>query len=379
VREPQLRCIFLGLTITSTWGNGHATTYRGLLKELAKRGHSVTFLERDVPWYAENREFTETPYCKVALYESLAELKERHSAAIREADVVIVGSYVPEGVAVGKWVNSIARNCTAFYDIDTPVTLANLKAGRCEYLSYDLIPSYQVYFSFTGGPLLDHIEQQLGSSCARPLYCSVDPSLYFPEDGQNSWDLAYLGTYARDRQPALERLLLSVAAGLPEQRFAVAGPQYPPETIWPSNVHRIEHLPATQHRFFYNSQRFALNLTRQDMVAAGYSPSVRLFESAACGTPILTDRWAGLSNFFEPYTEIIPVSTPEDVTSYLQMSDEQRLETADKARRRTLRFHTAAVRAEEFESQVAKSLELASYAKKRSRVSIRRSPTAALI
>jgi spore maturation protein CgeB len=379
VSEPRLRCIFLGLTITSTWGNGHATTYRGLLKELARRGHSVTFLERDVPWYAGNREFTEAPYCKIGLYENLPELKDRYAGAIREADVVVVGSYVPDGIAVGKWVNSTARHCTAFYDIDTPVTLANLAAGKCEYLSYDLIPAYQVYFSFTGGPLLDHIEQQLGSPCARPLYCSVDPSLYFPEARQSRWDLAYLGTYAQDRQPALERLLLSVASALPKRRFAVAGPQYPADTAWPSNVERIEHLPATQHRSFYNSQRFTLNLTRQDMIAAGYSPSVRLFESAACGTPILTDKWAGLSNFFEPYTEIVPVSTPEDVTSYLRMPDEQRLEIADNARRRTLRFHTAAVRAEEFESQAVRSLELETYAKKRSRVSLRRAPTAALI
>jgi spore maturation protein CgeB len=379
VTDRPLNCVFLGLTITSTWGNGHATTYRGLLKELSKRGHSVSFLERDVPWYAGNREFSEAPYCRIELYQSLAELKERYSGLVREADVVVVGSYVPEGIAVGDWVTSVARGCTAFYDIDTPVTLANLKADSCEYLSYGLIPKYQVYFSFTGGPLLDHIQQQLGSPCARPLYCSVDPSLYFPEGRQNTWDLAYIGTYAQDRQPALEKLLLSVASEMPGWKFAIAGPQYPADTLWPANVQRIEHLPATQHRSFYNAQRFTLNLTRRDMIAAGYSPSVRLFEAAACGTPILTDQWAGLSNFFELFTEIVPVSTAEDVTSYIQMPDEQRLEIADQARRRTLRFHTAAVRAQEFELQIEKSLERASYLKRQSKVTLRRTPTAALI
>lgn len=377
--DRPLNCVFLGLTITSTWGNGHATTYRGLLKELSKRGHSVTFLERDVPWYADNREFSETSYCRIEFYRSVPELKERYSATVREADVVVVGSYVPEGIAVGEWVTSVARGCTAFYDIDTPVTVANLKTGGCEYLSYDLIPKYQIYFSFTGGPLLDHIQQQLGSPCARPLYCSVDPSLYFPENRQNTWDLAYIGTYAQDRQPALEKLLLSVASEMPDSTFAVAGPQYPADTVWPVNVQRIEHLPATQHRCFYNAQRFTLNLTRRDMIAAGYSPSVRLFEAAACGTPILTDQWAGLSNFFELFTEILPVSTPEDVTSYIRMSDEQRLEIAEQARRHTLRFHTAAVRAQEFELQIEKSLERASYSKRQSKVRLRRTPTAALI
>lgn len=379
MNEQKLKCVFLGLTITSTWGNGHATTYRGLLKELHKLGHSVTFLERDVPWYADNREFSELPYSRVLLYKSLEELKACHAALIRQADVVVVGSYVPEGIAVGEWVTSTARNITAFYDIDTPVTLASLKAGKCEYLAYELIPKYKVYFSFTGGPLLEHIEQDLGSPCARPLYCSVDPTLYFPEPAEKKWDLAYLGTYAADRQPALENLMLSVAREMREVRFAVAGPQYPNDICWPSNVQRIEHLPATQHRAFYNAQNFALNLTRQDMISAGYSPSVRLFEAAACGTPILTDQWAGLGQFFEPFTEILPVSSPRDVTSYLQMPDEQRLEIAEKARRRTLRAHTAAVRGQEFESRIYKSLEQASYSKRRTRVSLQRSPTAALI
>jgi spore maturation protein CgeB len=379
VSEQKLNCVFLGLTLTSTWGNGHATTYRGLLKELQRRGHSVTFLERDVPWYSENREFTEAPYCRVLLYKSLAELEACHAALVRSADVVVVGSYVPEGIAVGEWVHSVARNVTAFYDIDTPVTLANLRAGKCEYLSYPLIPKYNVYFSFTGGPTLQHIERDLGSPCARPLYCSVDPSLYYPEATEQRWDLAYLGTYAADRQPALERLLLSVASQMPSKRFAVAGPQYPSGTLWPENVRRIEHLPATQHRSFYNGQRFTLNLTRQDMISAGYSPSVRLFEAAACGTPILTDKWAGLRNFFEPLTEILPVSSPQDVTSYLQMPDERRLEIADRARRRTLRAHTAAVRAQEFESRVLKTLEQVSSSRKHARVALRRSPSAALI
>lgn len=377
--ERPLKCVFLGLTITSTWGNGHATTYRGLLKELAKRGHEVTFLERDMPWYAENREFSDVSYCRIELYQSLEQLKETYASLVRDADIVTVGSYVPDGIAIGEWVTSTASGVRAFYDIDTPVTLANLKAGQCEYLDYELIPKYQLYCSFTGGPLLEHIQRQLGSPCARPLYCSVDPSLYYREDVSNSWDLAYLGTYAADRQPALDHLLLAVANGAPERKFAVAGPQYPLNIVWPENVQRIEHLPAKEHRNFYNSQRFTLNLTRQDMVAAGYSPSVRLFEAAACGTPILTDTWPGLTKFFSPGTEILPVSSPQAVTSYLQMPDEQRLAIADRARQRTLRFHTAAVRAQEFESLVAQSMEQTSYSGKRSKLSVRRSPSAALI
>ncbi len=376
--QPQLNCVFLGLSITSTWGNGHATTYRGLIKELARRGHSITFLERDVPWYSENREFKELPHCRIILYSSLEELKDSYASLIRSADVVVVGSYVPDGIAVGRWVTSLARNCSCFYDIDTPVTLANLAARKCEYISRDLYPKYQLYLSFTGGPTLNYIEQKLGSPCARALYCSVDPSLYYPEKLPVEWDLAYLGTYAADRQSALHRLLLDVAAVQPDRRFAVAGPQYPEDIIWPKNVERTPHLPASEHRRFYNSQRFALNLTRQDMVRAGFSPSVRLFEAAACGTPILTDVWPGLDTVFTLDREILPVRTKQDVTSYLRMPEAQRLEIGERGRSRTLRFHTAAVRAEQFESYVLASLESLACSKEQG-IAIPASSTAALL
>jgi len=371
--NPQLNCVFLGLSITSTWGNGHATTYRGLLKELAARGHKVTFLERDVPWYSENREFNQAPYCEIGLYSSIGELKDCWADRIRRADVVVIGSYVPEGIAVGNWLASVSDNVAAFYDIDTPVTLANLEAGKCEYLSRELVSRYDLYLSFTGGPTLRYIEAQLGSVCARPLYCSVDPSLYYPERQDPQWEIGYLGTYAADRQSSLEDLLLSVAHAKPAKRFVVAGPQYPADVEWPDNVDRINHLPATEHREFYNSQKFTLNLTRKDMIRAGFSPSVRLFEAAACGTAIISDCWPGLETIFEPGSEIFPANNSHDITSYLQITEKQRLEVGRKARERTLRFHTAAVRAEEFETYVLASLERLSYSNKRSKLSLGRS------
>ena len=379
MNDRPLQCVFLGLSITSSWGNGHATTYRGLLKEIAKRGHSVTFLERDVPWYAENREFHRAPYCAIKLYRSLEELRDRFASLVRNADIVVVGSYVPDGIEVGRWVTSVASNCTAFYDIDTPVTLAALRKKSCAYLSAELCCQYSIYFSFTGGPTLDYIEQKLGSPCARALYCSVDPSLYYPEPQLHSWDLAYLGTYAPDRQPSLEKLMINVARRQPGRHFVVAGPQYPDNIAWPPNLARIEHIAAKDHRSFYNAQKFTLNVTRRDMIRAGYSPSVRLFEAAACGVPILTDLWPGLETIFEPHTEIIPVTSTEDVASKLQMPEKTRLEIADKARLRTLRFHSAAMRAEQFESIVLASRELATRERMKSRASFEPSPTAAVI
>jgi spore maturation protein CgeB len=353
----KMKIVILGLSITSSWGNGHATTYRGLVRELVRRGHDVLFLERDVPWYASSRDLPEPPWGTTALYGSLGELHERHGEAVRDADLVIVGSYVPDGVRVGEWVQQEARGVTAFYDIDTPVTLAKLERGDHEYLHPRQIPHYDLYLSFTGGPTLKRLEREFGSPCARVLYCSFDPELYFPEPQETEWDLGYMGTYSDDRQPSVEAFLLETARAHPQGRFIVAGPQYPDTARWPANVTHEPHLPPAQHRAFYNSQRFTLNVTRQDMVRAGWSPSVRLFEAAACGTPIISDRWPGIESLLVPHQEILLVDRTIDVLDILQRCGEQeRLRLAERARARILAQHTAAHRAEELEAHAAQLL-----------------------
>jgi spore maturation protein CgeB len=342
------RLVFLGLSITSSWGNGHATNYRALLKALHAAGHSCLFLERDTEWYADNRDMPRPRFCEAKIYRSLAELRQRFGAAVREADAVIVGSYVPDGAAVGEWAVSNARGVKAFWDIDTPVTLAKLARGDHEYLSPDLIPRYDLYLSFTGGPTLERLRRRYGAPLAAPFYCMVDPALYQPLETDPDVDLGYLGTYSADRQPALERLLIEPARRHPLGVFAVAGPQYPEEIQWPDNVRRIEHCPPDEHREFYTSQRFTLNITRRDMVRAGYSPSVRLFEAAACGTPIISDLWPGLETVLKPGEEVIVARGSADVLHALrEMPERSRLAVARRARARVLAEHTAAHRATE--------------------------------
>ncbi|MFL5408027.1 MAG: glycosyltransferase [Myxococcales bacterium] len=342
----NLDIVILGLSITSSWGNGHATTYRGLVRELARRGHRVRFLERDAPWYAANRDMPRPPWGETHLYSSMEELKETHRAAVRDADLVIVGSFVPLGAEAGEWVLDTARGLTAFYDIDTPVTVAKIARGEFDYLTRDLISRYDLYLSFTGGPVLRHLERELGARRARPLYCSVDPELYKPAVRTPHWDLGYLGTYSDDRQPVLERLLLRPAEMLPEGRFVVAGPQYPPSIRWPANVERIVHLSPREHAGFYNGQRFTLNVTRADMVRWGWSPSVRLFEAAACGVPIISDVWPGLETLFKPAEEILLAREPGDTLRYLrELPEDERKEVGARARARVMASHTAAHRA----------------------------------
>jgi spore maturation protein CgeB len=358
-----MKIVVLGLSITSSWGNGHATTYRGLLRELAANGHIILFLERDVPWYAENRDLPHPPYCSTRLYESVEELQRRHESDVAGADLVIVGSYVPDGVVIGEWVTRTARGTTAFYDIDTPITLAKLAGGDCDYLSPSLVRRYDLYLSFTGGPTLRRIERDYGSPMARALYCSFDPQQYFPDAQPLRWDLGYLGTYSDDRQPSVDALLVQPARSWREGRFIVAGAQYPPELTWPANVERVSHLPPQQHRVFYNAQRFTLNVTRSEMVRAGWSPSVRLFEAAACGTPLISDWWDGLDSLFAPGHEIVIAENTDDVVRCLRdIPEEERRDLGLRARQRVLAEHTAAHRARELEAHAVAAQALSSRA-----------------
>ncbi|HEY4088178.1 MAG TPA: glycosyltransferase [Bryobacteraceae bacterium] len=349
MRKPAI--VILGLSVTSSWGNGHATTYRSLIRGLAARGRDTLFLERDVPWYAANRDSPHPPGAVTRIYDSFDELTARFEREVAEAELVIVGSYVPDGARVGEWVTSIARGVTAFYDIDTPVTLTQLIENRCEYLTRALIPRYHLYLSFTGGPVLRMLESSYGSPMARELYCSVDTDAYRPQPRECRWDLGYLGTYSEDRQKPLEQLLFDAASAWRDGRFVVAGPMYPDYIAWPPRVERIVHLAPDLHPAFYASQRFTLNLTRTAMKSAGYSPSVRLFEAGACGVPIISDWWDGLETLFRPGREILISADAEDTLRYLtDLPERARLAIGEAARARILAAHTPAHRAEQLES-----------------------------
>ncbi len=353
---PQ-KIVMLGLSITSSWGNGHATTYRSLVRELSARGHEILFLERDVPWYRDNRDLARPPWCSTGLYSDMEELMDLYEAEVRRADFVMIGSYVPDGVRVAEWALGAAAGATAFYDIDTPVTLAKLRRGDYEYLTPELVSRFDVYLSFTGGPILAKIEREYGSPMARPLYCSVDTDFYKPLRVKRKWDIGYIGTYSVDRQAALDELMLEPARRLPGS-FVVAGPLYPETVQWPANTERIEHLPPGEHALFYGSMDFTMNITRADMVRAGYSPSVRLFEAAACATPVISDYWAGLETFFRPGIEILVSRSAAETIRYIKETpDDERVNIGERARSKVLSGHTAAHRVDELEGYMCRVLK----------------------
>ena len=358
-----MKIVVFGLSITSTWGNGHGTTYRALLKALHQRGHDIVFFEKDVEWYASNRDLPRPGFCKLRLYENWREVRARARRQIREADVAIVGSYFPDGIAALDEVLDASVPVKAFYDIDTPVTVTALrKTGTAEYVAARQIPGLDVYFSFTGGPMLRELEQRFGAARAVPLYCAFDPQRYRRRKPNHKFacDLSYMGTYAPDRQPKLEQLLVQPAKRLPQQTVIVAGPQYPETLRWPDNVRRIAHVSAYWHPQFYSCSRFTLNVTRRDMSMAGYSPSVRLFEAAACGATIVSDNWPGLDSFFLPGREILLPQSADDVAYYLTALEEREVRRiGNAAQARVLSEHTSAIRAAQFEQAVETAVSMA--------------------
>jgi spore maturation protein CgeB len=351
-----MKIVIYGLTITSSWGNGHATTYRSLSKALRRLGHTIRFIERDVEWYRSNRDLPEPEFCAVRLYDDWGAEAMSLIREAADADAIVIGSYFPDAIAATRMLLDAGYGPLLFYDIDTPITMSHLRAsGRCDYLDAALIPHYSAYLSFTGGPTLRELETRFGSPHAVAFYCSVDPDLYRPREVNPEYrcDLSYLGTYARDRQPKLMQLLNNPAYMLPDACFIVAGAMYPEHVSWAPNVTRIIHVSPPAHPGFYSSSRFTLNLTRDEMIAAGYSPSVRLFEASACGAAILSDNWLGLDQFLTPGDEILlPRDTQEVADILLNFAEEDRARMGQRARERILAEHTSEHRAHEFEKIV---------------------------
>ncbi len=358
-----MKITIFGLSITSSWGNGHATTFRALCQALHRRGHRIVFFEHNVEWYQNNRDLPEPPYCDVRIFESWEEILPFVRTELRDSDVAMVGSYFPDGIAALEAVLASNVPVKAFYDIDTPITVRSLREnGRADYLLKSHLPELDIYFSFTGGPLLQLIQEDLGAPFAVPLYCSVDPDKYRerPADPRFTCDMSYMGTYAPDRQPKIDELLCVPARRLPDRKFIVAGPQYPSHIDWPENVERIMHLNPRHHAQLYSSSRITLNVTRREMVVAGYSPSVRLFEAAACGVAIASDNWPGLETFFTPGREILVATGSDDIVRYLKNYAVDELRRIGRAARdRVLAAHASDVRGKEFEQAVEIALNSA--------------------
>jgi spore maturation protein CgeB len=343
-----MKIVVFGLTISSSWGNGHATLWRGLCRALAQRGHRVVFYERDVPYYAGNRDFFELPGGELVLYGDWEAVRRRATRDAADADAAVVTSYCPDGIAATDLILSEGRALAVFYDLDTPVTLARLEQGETiTYIGPDGLGGFDLVLSYTGGKALDELADRLGARRVAPLYGHVDPDVHRPVEKRPHYDshLSYLGTYAADRQDALNSLMVESAKLRPDRRFLIGGAMYPQDFPWAPNIFFVRHLPPTEHAAFFSSSRLTLNVTRRPMAEMGWCPSGRLFEAAACGTALLSDAWEGLETFFEPGSEIVVATNTDEALAALDLDDGQIQRMASAARERTLSEHSSARRA----------------------------------
>ncbi len=345
-----MKLVVFGLTISSSWGNGHATLWRGLCNALAKQGHEVTFFERDVPYYASHRDLVWPETYELILYPAWGDITSPAKSAVREADVAVVTSYCPDAIQASDVILE-SQAIKVFYDLDTAVTLEKLRnQGSVDYVPSYGLGDFDLVLSYVGGRALQEMQQLLGAKRVAPLYGSVDPEVHKPVPPSSRYhsDLSYLGTYASDRQQTLERLFLEPAHRLPQRKFVLGGAQYPDNFPWNENVWFVRHVPPSEHSAFYCSSRATLNVTRAAMAGFGYCPSGRLFEAAACETPVVSDLWEGLEEFFEPGREILLASSSADVVDAVTFSPEELRCIGRTARERVLSAHTAEHRSQEF-------------------------------
>jgi len=341
-----------GLSISSSWGNGHATIWRGLVRALIEKKHTVTFFEKNVPYYAQNRDYYGIKGLNLILYNSWHEIELTAANVLNSADIGIVTSYCPDAIVASELIQCREVPLNIFYDLDAAVTIKQMQNGvRPFYIGKRLLKDYDLVFSYTGGEVLDRMQTELAAKEVFPLYGCVDPLIHRPVNGSQNYrsDLSYLGTFAEDRQNALNILFIEAAKKVPQQKFILGGAQYPKNLSWCDNISFIDHVPPSEHSLFYCSGKFTLNITRRAMAELGFSPSGRIFEAAGCGVPVITDYWKGLEQFFKPGEEIIVVNDTEDVLRSLNMTEADRKSIAANAYRRVLKDHTAECRIEEFE------------------------------
>ncbi len=354
----RLRFVVFGLSMSSSWGNGHATLWRGLCRALHEQGHRIVFFERDLPYYAQHRDFSAVDYCELVLYEQWSDVAQRAARELDSADVGMVTSYCPDAAPASDLLLGSKAALKAFYDLDTPITLACLdQDGCCPYIGERGLCDFDLVLSFTGGRALSALRTRLGARLALPLYGSVDPDAHAPARCSSSERaaLSYLGTYAADRAPAMDELFFEPARRLPERSFLVGGSLYPQDFAWHDNVRYLGHVAPAEHARFFRNSLFTLNLTRKAMKDYGFCPSGRLFEAAACGTAMLSDSWEGLDSFFEPEREIIIVRHAQDVLRALSLAESDAARLGRAARARALEAHSANARARELLEHVEKS------------------------
>jgi spore maturation protein CgeB len=349
--KNNLNIAFYGSSLVSAYWNGAATYYRGIIKELNRLGHHITFYEPDAYERQQHRDIPDPEWAKVVVYDNKEESALEVLSEAANADIVIKASGV--GVfdeLLEAQVLKLRRDnqLVIFWDVDAPATLERMGNNPNDPFRA-LVPQYDMILTYGGGQPVIDAYAAFGAKQCIPIYNALDPETHFPveESERFACDLAFLGNRLPDREARVEEFFLKAAANLPEATFKIGGSGWGDKDM-PANVEYIGHVYTKDHNAFNCTPKAVLNISRDSMAKMGFSPATRVFEAAGAGACIITDYWLGIDHFFEPGKEILVAGSGAEVADVLsKLSAEEASAIGEAAKRRVLMHHTYAHRAKE--------------------------------
>lgn len=336
-----MRIAFFGSSLVSSWWNGAATYYRGIIRGLDWLGHDVTFYEPIAYERQEHRDIDDPPWARVVVYAAETERQVRGVVAdAADADVVVKTSGV--GVFDDVLEDAVAElpGTRLLWDVDAPATLARLHADPADPLRA-LLPAYDRVLCYGGGQPVVDAYRALGARDCTLVYNALDPITHHPVAVDSTEaDLALLANRLPDREERIDEFFFRAAALLPDRRFLLGGNGWDDKPM-PPNVRWVGHVGTEDHNRFNCSAVAVLNVTRESMAANGWSPATRVFEAAGAGACLVTDDWLGIEEFLEPGTEVLVAGDGHDVADHLrELRSGAARAIGERARRRVLAEHT---------------------------------------
>jgi spore maturation protein CgeB len=346
----------------SSWWNGAATYYRGLLRDLASRGYEITFYEPDAYERQQHRDMEPQPWARSVVYPATPEglrgvLSEAHAA-----DIVVKASGV--GVFDDELIAGIVEHARPgalkiFWDVDAAATLDEMRHGE-DHAVRRALPELDLVLTYGGGPPVVEAYEGFGAARCVPIYNALDPTTHHPvaPEPRFSADLSFLGNRLPDREARVEQFFLSAAAELPQRKFLIGGNGWDTKSM-PANVRHLGHVFTTEHNAFNCTPLAVLNIARDSMANIGFSPATRVFEAAGAAACLITDAWEGIEQFLTPDEEVLVARDGQDVADHVRnLTPERAREIGDAALRRVLAEHTYAHRGEQVDALLRKEMQM---------------------
>lgn len=339
-----MKMAFYGSSLLSSYWNGAATYYRGLLKALARLGYHITFYEPDVYDRQKNKDIEAPDWCSVVVYDATPQGLLQVAARAAEADIVVKASgvgYEDEALLLEVLRHSRPDALTAFWDVDAPATLAQLRSEP-DHPLHRALRKIDLVLTYGGGDPVVYAYRAMGAAHCIPIYNALDPESHHPvqPDQRFQADLGFLGNRLPDREKRVDEFFLEPAAGSPASTFLLGGAGWNDKAMT-GNVKWIGHVGTADHNAFNVTPRAILNISRDSMAANGFSPATRVFEAAGAGACLISDAWAGIEFFLKPDEEILVVRDGQDVADVLnELSKERSRAIGSAALRRVLADHT---------------------------------------